>query len=87
MSSEHIDYQVDIKDISRKGRKIFESISKDLEKEHFGKVVAIDAETGDYFLADTGIEATKKARKKYPSSIFFLARIGYRTYISFSGRR
>ena len=75
------------KEIGRKGRKILEAISENLEKEHFGKAVAIDIETGDYFIGDTGIEATKKAREEYPNKVFFLGRIGYSTYVSFKGRR
>ncbi len=78
---------VNTKEIGRKGRKMFEVISEPLEKEHFGKAIVIDVETGDYFIGKTGVEATKKAKEKYPNKVFFLGRIGYRTYVSFKGRR
>ncbi len=88
MEIETIDYNgLNIREISRRGREIFKTISKDLEEEHFGKAIAIEAGSGDYFIAETGIEATKKAREKHPDKIFYLARIGYRTYVSFKGRR
>ena len=87
MNPKMSEHPVNTKEIGRKGRKLFEAISENVEKEHFGKAVAIDVETGDYFIGDTGIEATKKARKKYPDKVFFLGRIGYQTYISFKGRR
>ena len=78
---------VNPKEIGRKGRKIFETISEQLEKEHFGQAIVIDVDTGDYFIGKTGIEATKKAKEKYPDKVFFVGRIGYPTYVSFKGRR
>ena len=78
---------VNTKEIGRKGRKMLEVLSQQLEKEHFGKAIVIDVETGDYFIGKTGIEATKKAKEKYPGKVFFLGKIGYRTYTSFKGRR
>ena len=87
MNAKTSEYSVNTKEIGRKGRKIFETISEQLEKDHFGKAIVIDVETGDYFIGKTGIEATKKAREKYPNKVFFLGKIGYRTYVSFKGRR
>lgn len=73
--------------IGSEGRKLFETISKTLEKEHRGEVIAIDVDSDDYFIGKTGVDATEKARQKYPNKIFFLGRIGYPTYVSFKGRR
>ncbi len=87
MNTQISKHPVNTKEIGRKGRKILEEISEDLEKEYFGKAVAIDVETGDYFIGDTGIEATKEVRKKHPNKVFFLGRVGYQTYVSFKGRR
>ncbi|HID31106.1 MAG TPA: hypothetical protein EYP19_14060 [Desulfobacterales bacterium] len=88
MELETITYKnLNLKEIGQKGRERFRAISKDLEKEHFGKAVAIEVESGDYFIGETGVEATKKARKKYPDRIFYLAKIGYGTYVSFRGRK
>jgi hypothetical protein len=77
----------DIHEISKKGRKILEAISPELAKQHFGQFVAIEVDSGDYFIGETGIAATRKAQAKYPGKIFFLGRIGYRTAYSFKGRR
>jgi hypothetical protein len=52
-----------------------------MEANYMGKIVAIDPETEDYFIGDSGIEATDKGRKKYPDKIFFLVRVGSRAYI------
>jgi len=87
MNAKISEHPVNTKEIGRKGRKILEAISENLEKEQKGKAVAIDIETSDYFIGDTGIEATKKAREKHPNKVFFLGRIGYQTYVSFKGRR
>jgi hypothetical protein len=39
--------------------------------------VAIEVDSGDYFIGYDAIEATQKAKKKYPDSTFFLVRIGH----------
>lgn len=84
---QHAQEQADIHDISQKGQPIFEVLSQELAGSHFGKFIAIDADSGEYFLGETGIEATRKAQKKFPGKVFFLGRLGYRTAYSFKGRR
>jgi hypothetical protein len=46
----------------------------------------IEVDSGDYFIGDTGVEASKKARKRYPDKVFFQGKIGYRAAVSFKGR-
>jgi hypothetical protein len=75
------------REIASKGRKIFETISLELTDKYRGQFVAIEVDSGEYFIAETGIEATRKAQAKYPGKIFFLGRIGYRTAYTFKGRR
>jgi len=41
-----------------------------MEANYKGKIVAIDQESGEYFIGDTGIEASKKGKEKYPGRIF-----------------
>ena len=77
----------DIHGISVKGQKILDDVSKKLEREHFGKVVIIEVESGDYFIGETPIEATKKAKEKYPDKVFFQGKIGYKTCYTFKGRK
>ncbi len=48
-----------------------------LEPEHKGKFVAIEPDTGSYFLGKTGTEALLRARAALPNKLFFLARVGY----------
>ena len=50
----------------------------DLEAQHMDRFVAIEPESGEYFLADTFDEAVKSARTKYPSRLSHTIRIGHR---------
>ena len=56
--------------------KIFESINKDLSPRYNGKIVAIDTNSGDYFIGDSTLDAYKKAIKKHPKTQFAFKRIG-----------
>lgn len=61
------------------GQKIYETLLQEkLEPEHKGKVVAIEVESGDYFLGKSVVEAARKARLKHPEKLFYFAKVGYR---------
>jgi hypothetical protein len=47
-----------------------------LEPKHTGKFVAVEAESGRYFLGDTDAEALMTAHEAMPESHFYLKRIG-----------
>jgi len=68
---------IDPKEMGRKAEKIYADIRGDLEPAYKGKVVAIDVETGDYFLGDTVIAAGQQGREKYPGRPFYFIRVGY----------
>jgi len=78
---------LDPQEISQKGQKVLDALAQTLVAQHFGRFIAIEADSGEYFLGNTAIEATRKAQAKYPGKIFFLGRIGYRTAYTFKGRR
>jgi hypothetical protein len=73
--------------ISQKGQKILDVLAQTLAAQHFGRFIAIEVDSGEYFLGGSVIEATRKAQATYPGKIFFLGRIGYRTAYTFKGRR
>ena len=75
----------EIREISRKGKELFHKLDPELREQHYGKFMAIDAASGDYFLGDTMIEADTKARAKYPGKVFYVGRIGYRAAITYHG--
>ncbi|MBI3035462.1 hypothetical protein HYY71_03995 [Candidatus Woesearchaeota archaeon] len=60
-----------------KANKVFEKISKELSPEFKGKIVAIDTESGSYFIGDSELDAYKKAIKKYPAKKFIFKRVGF----------
>lgn len=49
-----------------------------LERQNRDRFVAIEPESGDYFLGDTFDEAVKSARAKHPSRLSHTIRIGHR---------
>jgi hypothetical protein len=70
-------FQIDRKKLSSKGKAIYNGIVAKLESEHKGDIVAIEVDSGDYFLGRTVVEAGDKARKKHPDKVFYFARIGF----------
>ena len=64
--------------------KLFGKINKELSPKYKGKVVAIDTDTGNYFIGDSELDAYKMAIKKYPNKQFIFKRIGF-DYTHFVG--
>lgn len=60
-------------------------LQADLESEHTGRFVAIEPESGEYFLGDTFDEAVRAARTKYPSRLSHTIRIGHRAAFHIGG--
>lgn len=50
----------------------------ELESQNMDRFVAIEPESGEYFLGDTFDEAVRSARTKYPSRLTHTIRIGHR---------
>lgn len=71
-------------DFAKKGKEIYQKISKDAEKKHYGKFLAIEVESGKYFLGETQEEAVKKAKKRFPTKIFYFIKIGFPGVVTFS---
>ena len=69
---------VDEDDHVDKGKGIYAKIKDKLEPTHKGEFIAIEVDSGDYFLEKTPQEADGKATEKYPDKVFYLARVGYR---------
>lgn len=60
-------------------------LQTDLESQHLDRFVAIEPESGDYFLGDTFDAAVKSARTKYPSRLSHTIRIGHRAAFHIGG--
>ena len=61
---------------ARKADVLYEKLREQLEKEHLDEIVAIEPDSGDYFVGKDRREVEKKGRAKYPDKIFFRRRIG-----------
>lgn len=73
-------------DLVERGQAVYDERLKGLlEPEHTGRYVAIEPESGRYFLADTGTAALLAGRAEMPSGLFYLARVGYRAADAVSG--
>lgn len=70
---------VDTRRLGEEGERIYyEKLKPILEPKHIGKIVAIEVDSGDYFLGDSVIEAMDKASQVYPDKLFHFMKIGYR---------
>lgn len=72
-------------EIAQKGTQVYQKISGQIEKDHLGNFVAIEVESGKYFLGQTQIEALEKAKKSFPTKIFYLMKVGFPAAVTFSG--
>jgi len=70
-------FQVDQRRAISGGKEIYNRIREKLEPEHKGQIVAIEVDSGDYFLGRTVTEATSEARKKHPDKVFYFVRVGF----------
>ena len=74
--------------LSLRGGEIYDKrLKQTLEPAYRGKFVAIEVDSEDYFLGSTPLEAIDKGKQKYPSKVFFLARVGYRAAFLLKRRR
>jgi hypothetical protein len=72
---------------ARRGDDIYErSIRPQVEATHYGKVVAIDSETGAYTVDDTALAAARRLRAQHPDAAVWFVRVGHRALHRIGGR-
>lgn len=71
--------------IDRAKRIYADQLRADLETQHRDRFVAIEPESGEYFLGDTFDEAVKCARSKYPTRLSHTIWIGHRAAFHIGG--
>ena len=85
MSVRHPRYSQE--EFAQRGDEIYESqIRSQVEKDHHGKIVAIDIETGAYEIADDILSATDHLFERLPDAQPWIVRIGYRAVHRFGAR-
>jgi hypothetical protein len=68
----------DTKAVVERAKRIYaEQLRAVLEPQHQNRFVAIEPESGEYFLGDTFDEAVKSAGAKHPSRLSHTIRIGH----------
>jgi hypothetical protein len=74
-------------ELSQQAEKIYQSqiLPKLPTAQLLGKIIAIEAESGEYFIDNTVLKAVMQGRKKYPQRPFFCKRIGCRAVYSYKG--
>ena len=69
----------DTRSVIERAKRIYaDQLQTVLEPQHTNRFVAIEPESGEYFLGDTFDEAVKSARAKHPSRLSHIIRIGHR---------
>lgn len=62
-----------------RARTIYEAIKDKLEFGLTGKILAIEVESGEYFVGETVLDAAQKGRGKHPDKVFHFFRVGFPT--------
>lgn len=71
-------------EFARRGNEIYESqVRQQVEQGNYGKIVAIDIETGAFEVADTPIAAVDRLYERYPDAQPWVIRIGHRAVYRF----
>lgn len=79
-------FQRTAEETGRLGDEIYEGdIRPKVEVAHFGEVIAIDVDSGDYAVADTARSAATGLRERRPNACVWLMRVGYPTLRRFAG--
>lgn len=64
--------------VAERGQRLYEEkLKANLEPTEKGQFVAIEVESGEYFIADTLLEVLQMAKEKHPTKLFHTIRIGY----------
>jgi len=61
-------------------------VRSQIEADNYGKIVAIDIETGAFTVADNTISATDRLYERYPDAQPWVLRVGHRSVYQFGSR-
>ena len=76
-----------VEEVALRAKQFYENgIRQNVEYgDNIGKMIVIDAETGEYGIDPTGVETALKLKQKNPNARLFTIRIGYDVAVSFGG--
>lgn len=74
-------------EFARRGQEIYESrVRSQVEADNYGKIVAIDIETGAFEVAENTITATDRLYERSPNAQPWVIRIGHRAVYRFGSQ-
>lgn len=74
-------------ELARRGKELYESqIRQQVEASNYGKIVAIDIETGTFEVADDTLDASDQLLERCPDAQTWFIRVGYRGVHRFGWR-
>ncbi|MGK7891805.1 MAG: hypothetical protein AB4042_20960 [Leptolyngbyaceae cyanobacterium] len=74
-------------EFAQRGDYLYENLIKNqVEDENYGRIVAIDIETGEFELADDILPATDRLFERIPDAQPWIVRIGHRAVHRFGAR-
>ena len=72
--------------VAERAKRIYdERLRAALEAGHPGRFVAIEPDSGEYFLADTLDAAVRAARTRHPARLSHVVRVGHPATLHFGG--
>lgn len=72
--------------LGERAREAYQQIQAQVETpENIGKIIVLDADSGDYEIDDIGIESSRRLQARHPGATLYALRIGYKTAVSFCG--
>ncbi|WP_309738383.1 hypothetical protein [Chamaesiphon sp. OTE_20_metabat_361] len=76
-----------VEEVATRAKKLYaDNIRSQVEhEENIGKMVVIDAQTGEYAVDRSGIHSAIALKAKNPNARLFTIRIGYDVAVSFGG--
>jgi hypothetical protein len=77
---------INLREFDEKAERIYAMLRADLERDHWGEILIIEPDSGDYFLANDPKEAERKFYEKHPDKLFFRLRVGTLAVHRFPGR-
>jgi len=73
-----LDLPYSIKEICDRGREIYErDIRAKVEADHFGEVLVVDIESGDYEVDEDHLTAAERIRARRSEGVYYALRIGF----------
>jgi hypothetical protein len=66
-------------DLVERGQTTYRQLASILEPSHVGEFVAVEPDSGQYFLGDTASEALVAAHAAMPNNLFYLTCVGRAT--------